>query len=208
VSAFARGSQVVWRSRPQGCIGYVKPMIVVEDGSDITVLFQPSGTVCKRRAGARGGPRGRLLLDWSGEHADRVYDGPPMLHLHVWGTAHGVLRSWSFDSNRAEGWYVNLEAPWRRTAIGFDSEDYFLDVTAADDLSSWSWKDEDELEWAVEVGRYTPQDADEFRREGRRAGAAIERREFPFVDDWSRWGPDPDWPVPVVAEGWDTVPPQ
>src|SRR5260370_26527230 len=112
-----------------------------------------------------------------GKHEDRVFAGPPMLSLHVWGTSHSLLRSWNFERDQAEGWYVNLEAPWRRTSIGFDSEDHVLDITVADDLSSWSWKDEDELEWSVEAGKYTRTQADEFRAEGERVAAAIERRD-------------------------------
>jgi hypothetical protein len=30
--------------------------------------------------------------------------------------------------------YVNLEDPWRRTAIGFDSWDHVLDVAVAPDV--------------------------------------------------------------------------
>jgi predicted RNA-binding protein associated with RNAse of E/G family len=74
------------------------------------------------------------------------------------------------------GWYVNLEATWRRTTIGFDTQDLVLDVTVADDLSSWAWKDEDELAWSVSVGKYSPQQAEQIRGEGVRVMQALEAR--------------------------------
>jgi hypothetical protein len=199
------GEHVVWRSRPQGQVGYVMPTTVVEDGPEVTVLFQPMGSVCKKRSGRRGGPDARSMLPggWDGSYEDRVWTGPSMLKLYRPGTAHTVLRSWRFESDRAEGWYVNLEAPWRRTSIGFDSEDHVLDVTVAADLSSWEWKDADELEWSVDVGKRSRVQADEAWEEGRRAIRALEGREWPFVDDWSRWRPSADWPVPGLPDGWD-----
>jgi hypothetical protein len=39
---------------------------------------------------------------------------------------------------------VNLEQPWTRTALGFDSRDDVLDVTVTDNLSQCKLKDEDE----------------------------------------------------------------
>jgi hypothetical protein len=203
-SFWRRGDSVVWRSRPQGQIGYVMPLTVVVDTAEVTVLFQLPGSICKRRAGARGGPRGRNLLPeaWDGRHEDVVWSGTPNLRLHIWGTAHAIIRSWDFARDCAEGWYVNLEAPWRRTPIGFDTEDLVLDVTVAADLSSWAWKDEDELAWSVEIGKYTAAEADTIRAEGRRVIAAVETRAWPFAQDWSSWRPDPNWPVPVLPENW------
>jgi hypothetical protein len=194
----------VWRSRPDGAVGFVIPMTVVEDAADVTVLFQATGSVCKKRAGVRGGPGRRLMLPGAatGEHLDAPFAGPPMLRLHVWGTEYTVLRSWRFDEGRADGWYVNLEAGWRRTPIGFDSEDHVLDVTVADDLTSCMWKDEDELAWSVEVAKYTREKAAAIRAEGERVMRAIEHREWPFHDDWSRWRPDEAWPTAVLPADW------
>jgi hypothetical protein len=204
--SWRRGDAVVWRSRPNGDIATVIPMRVIEDRADRVVLFQAAGSVCKKRSGVRGaGPRGRQLVPggWDGTHVDRVWPGPPMLRLHVVGTAFAVLREWSFSSGAAEGWYVNLESPWRRTAIGFDSCDLVLDVVPAADLSSWSWKDRDELEWSVEQGKFSREAADEVVREGERVVARLRSGEFPFVDDWSSLRPDESWEVPSVLAGWD-----
>jgi hypothetical protein len=183
-------------------VGYTIPATVVEDSSDAVVLFQAPGTIYKKRAGQRGGPRGRNLVSWDGTYVDTVWRGPGVLRLHVPGTAHSVLRSWNDEGQRADAWYVNLEAPWTRTAIGFDSRDHVLDVEVAPDLSSWSWKDEDELRWSVDHGKISSDDAARVRAEGERVIDAIERRVWPFVDEWDVWAPDSSWPIPVLPRGW------
>jgi len=198
------GDPVAWRSRPQGRIGYVIPLTVVVDTPTVTVLFQAPGSTCKRRAGQRGGPRGRgMLIDgWDGTHEDRLWSGPPNHRLYQWGTAHTIIRTWNTANAAAEGWYINLEAPWRRTSIGFDTHDLVLDITVADDLSSWAWKDEDELDWSVSIGTLSRADAAAIRAEGLRVIQAIERRAWPFQADWSVWRPDPQWPIPALPPNW------
>jgi predicted RNA-binding protein associated with RNAse of E/G family len=65
------------------------------------------------------------------------------------GRAHAI---WLFRSEaRFAGWYVNLEDPWRPWRLGFDTEDHTIDLWVDRD-GAWRWKDEDELEIAVDVG--------------------------------------------------------
>ena len=68
---------------------------------------------------------------------------------------HSVLLLWTAGFGELLLWYVNLEEPLKRTAIGFDYLDQLLDIEIAVDLSSWKWKDEDELEAAVVRGVMT-----------------------------------------------------
>jgi hypothetical protein len=202
-----RGDQVVWRSRPGGGIASVLPMTVVEDSSELTVLFQAVGSVCKKRTGKRGGPGGRSMLPggWDGQHVDRVFDVAPTLRLHVHGEGYAVLRQWSFENDRALGWYINLESPWQRTAIEFDSRDSVLDIVVSEDLSSWSWKDRDEFDWSVANGLLSVSEARQIERAAEDVVTQLEAREFPFVDDWSAWRPDGLWPIPEVPDGWDVL---
>jgi uncharacterized protein len=100
---------------------------------------------------------------------------------------------------------VNLQAPLRRTALGFDTVDHALDVIVELD-GTWRWKDEDELAEAVEQGLFTTDEAEKFRADGERAVAAILEREPPFDHDWSSWRPDPAWAEPTLVPGWDRAP--
>lgn len=200
----ARGDEVVWRSRPQGSVGYVFAAFVVEDADDAIALFQPAGGPCMRRVGVRGGPGGRQMVagGWRGEHESVVFGGPRMVRVHPAGSAYAVLRPWV--DGAWGGWYVNLEQPWRRTPVGFDTRDDTLDIVVADDLSSWTWKDDDELAWEVESGKITAADADVMRATGERAVAQIAARDWPFqAAAWSRWQPDPSWSVLSMPKDWD-----
>lgn len=76
-------------------------------------------------------------------------------------------------------------------------------MVAPPDLRSWSFKDEDELERAVEKGFHTQDEAVAIRAEGERVGRMIERLDAPFCEDWASWKPDDAWNVPVLPEEWD-----
>lgn len=195
-----KGAPVVWRSRPDGVVGAAIPMIVVEDGPDVVALFQPSGTICKRRTGVRGGPRGRSMLHSHGSHHNRVYSGPDSVRVHVPGSGFEVIRTWT--GSAFEGWYVNLVLPWRRTRLGFDTWDQMLDLVLTDDLSSWAWKDDDEFAFALQEGQISPEEAARVRAEGLRAITLMEARRFPFHEGWIRFRPNDDWPVPALPPDW------
>lgn len=198
---WSRGFEVVVRSRPDGVSGYCFPAIVVADDGSTTVVFQPVGTVCKRRGGVRGGPDGRYLLEWDGTHRD-VAATRSTVHMHRAGDPFWVIRGW--EAGAFVGWYINLASPWARFPLGFDTEDHVLDVVVADDRSSWEWKDADDLAWMVERGAYAEDRAELIRRNGEAAIARLERREPPFDDDsWSSVAIDPSWPLPSMPVDWD-----
>lgn len=196
------GDRVVWRSLPQGRVGYTLLALVIADDEDAVALFQPSGTVCKRRLGRRGGPQGRSLLGWDGEYEDRPWHGPDTVRLHVVTAGYSVLRRWDAVAEAFQGWYVNLELPWRRTPIGFDSRDLVLDVAVSDDLLTWSYKDRDEFDWAGRAGRLSADDAATALEQAQQAVRAVQTRAWPFSADWTRWRPDRGWSVPVLPVNW------
>lgn len=201
-----RGDAVLWRSIYDARPGFVMPTRVIEDSAQAIALFEPTGVTVKARVGTRGGPRGRNMLPggWDGRYEDRVWDGPGCLRLHLPGTGISVMRWWHPEKQRYDGWgwYVNLELPWRRTAMGFDSRDLLLDIVVAEDLSSWRWKDADELEWALEVGTMDAETAEFTKSAGAQAIALLEARAFPFDTDWHRWRPDPAWTLPTLPPHW------
>ncbi len=195
-----RSRSVLWRSRHDDGPGYVLAARLVADDPDAVALFQPVGAAVARRSGRRDGPRGAMLPGaWDGGHQHRSWDGPANVRLHVRGAALSVIRRW--DGSGFAGWYLNLELPWRPSPFGYDSRDLVLDVTATDDLSSWAWKDADQLALAVDLGAVPAERAAWIRRQGELAVERLEARAFPFDADWSRWAPDPAWaaPEPIPA---------
>ena len=128
------------------------------------------------------------------------------LHLLRPGVAHAIHLWWLPPDWRFGGWYINLQEPIRPTRLGFDSMDHVLDVVIDPDLS-WRWKDEEELDEAVEMGIVRVDDAREIRAEGERVIRRLESRSAPFCDAWEQWRPDPAWSIPELPDGWDTVDP-
>jgi predicted RNA-binding protein associated with RNAse of E/G family len=74
-----------------------------------------------------------------------------------------------------------------------------LDVWIEPD-GSWEWKDEDELENAIEIGLITDDHAAAARAEGERVIAA-----WPFPTGWEDFRPDSGWHLPRLPEDWQVV---
>src|SRR5690349_23412838 len=99
------------------------PCRVVEDRDELLALFIAAGSVYK------AGPKRSAAEKRSGARA-RV---PP--HEYVWrndtlrlmfpGKHHSVSLFWSHSFLK---YFVNMEEPFRRTPIGFDTQDHTLDV--------------------------------------------------------------------------------
>ena len=205
--SFSRGAAIVWRSRPDRGIGFVFACRVLADEPDRIAVVQPTGAPVARRVGRRGGPGGRAMVPggWDGtSRAVTAWDGPPSCRVHPVGRAYSVIRWWDANTGRHQGWYVNLEQPWVRTSLGFDSRDHILDVVVADDLSSCALKDEDELAYAVEVGKLTRAEAEAIHATAADAIEDVAQRRWPFDESaWSAFEPLDYAEPPGLPDGWD-----
>jgi predicted RNA-binding protein associated with RNAse of E/G family len=176
-------------------------MIVVQDDQDQRILYTPNGI--QLMAAGKDGRKLRLPEgEW--DLLEQTWTKGPILSFSWPSMAHAILLFFRPDW-APRIWYVNVEAPLRPTALGFDTEERVLDIVVGSDLSSWEWKDEEELEEAVRLGIFTPEEAREFRDEGEAALRRLLGREPPFDRDWTTWRPDPRWPVPELLEGWDRI---
>ena len=183
----------------QGRVWTAYPAIVAEDEPDQQLLYIPAGVEI-RYAVDDDGRELRIYADrWTlgGRRSARTF-----LSFCWPDRRHAVLALWDSEWSFG-GWYVNIETPLGRTATTYDFVDHCLDVLIPPDRSTWTWKDEDELEDAVTNGIFSPDEAAEFRAEGLRAIDRIVQREPPFDRDWSGWRPDPDWSSPRLPPGWD-----
>lgn len=198
--AFAAGQAIVWRSITGGVIGTVRACRVVRDDEIVAFTVLP-GYPFVQRTGKRGGPGDRQLLEWDGGYRDRPWSDNRVLSLYRPGDACSVELFWRDADDAFLGWQVNLQLPWRRTPIGFDSRDLILDLAVRPDRST-HWKDEDELAFALERGTITQAEVDMARDAGERAMERIARREPPFDDSLLAWRPDPAWSAPELPAGW------
>jgi hypothetical protein len=180
--------------------------MLLEEREDSVALFQPAGSIWRRASGVRVGPRGRNMVasGWDGGHDLVEWLGLGVLRVHRFGQPWSVWRWLDSDGRWSDDFYVNLEDAWRRTAIGFDSGDWILDVVARAD-GSWHYKDEDELEWAEVTNEVTAQWVARVRAAGVAAIAHIEANAWPFDADWDRWLPPEGADLPVLPGEWDTV---
>jgi hypothetical protein len=201
VRRFEPGETIALRQTWGGRVWAARPVTVVEDAPEQTMLFVPSGTGWM--APFHDGQRLKIPQT-EFELAPLRYED----EIHVlsfawpdtWYAVLLLLRSdWSPHS-----WYVNLEEPLRRTEIGFDTLDHELDVIIELD-GSWRWKDEDDLAESIRRGVIPAEDEPRLRADGERAVRRVLDREPPFDRDWTAWRPEPSWPVPVLPEGWDRV---
>ncbi len=203
---FDRGRVVARRniSRRLGIVGLAYPLIVVQDDDKMFVGYRPPGSPFMLATGKREGPRDHVLREWDGGHRDLSHPNTDaFLEFHRPGDAHSVYLFRRMPDLLPDRWYVNLEEPWRRTALGFDTRDLILDIVIQPDLTTWHWKDEDELALAISSGTMPEDEARGIREEGLRALERLRRRERPYADGWDRWDPDPAWPTrPEFPEGW------
>ena len=180
------------------------PCELVEETSEFVALFQPGGTRWMRAAGERTGPRGRNMLPAARDgHEETEWTGDGVLRLHCFGDEWSTWRWLSDAGEWSDYFYINLEDPWRRTDIGFDSGDWELDIVGTP--ASWTYKDEDELAWSEQVGLVTPDWAERTRAAGRRASEALESNAWPFSADWNRWLPAPGATLPALPGLWSQV---
>ncbi len=199
-----RGTSVVVRyvGHADGVL-HARPHVVVRDDPELLALYLPAGT-------ALGLSYDRRLDRVSRSAEERAARAQAAARPHLWrdfdvlrlmppGAAHSTWLFWR--DGRHLGWYVNMEAAYRRHDLGVDTTDNIVDLWVTPDLE-WRWKDLDELEQRVERGLVRPDEARSFRREGERVIAAVEARASPFRDGWERWAPDPAWPIPTLPAGW------
>jgi hypothetical protein len=195
------GDAVALREVWRGAIFEARPATVVEDTPDQVVLY------------VRPGAQVAVAVDDGGNEL-RIPDRPWHLELRevraysilsfAWpDTPYAVLLRRDPDGN-VRDWYVNIQEPLRRTELGFDTVDHALDVLIAQDRTSWSWKDEDELAEAIAAGLFTDEDARAFRAAGVRGLERVVRGEPPFDRDGRTWRPDPTWRAPELMPGWET----
>ncbi|MDQ7807818.1 DUF402 domain-containing protein [Amycolatopsis sp. A133] len=195
------GETVVERfHRPDGSIGQVHPLRVLEDDGRVLLAWLPAGTPI---IGSRLAD-GRLMHDAPLDQRFRIPRVAVPDSWHGTSTLRRIPEDewssvwWFFDlEGRFKNWYVNLEIPLGRTPGAVDRIDGVLDVVVERD-GSWRWDDEDEAEAAIEVGRLTLEQFDRLRAEGERIGALAERGAYPFDGTDTDFRPDEGWPAPAL----------
>lgn len=192
------------RSKPGDLI---VPITVVQDDDECIALYVAAGTPLKGQA-TRDGEKITRALPFVererliGGFADSTWSANHVLMLHRPDRMSATWFMWRESDGELFGYYGNIQAPLKRTHLGFDTADYLLDVWIYPDFT-WRWKDEDEWELAREHGLIDAGLLDDVRREGQRIVVDLESRAWPFNAGFETWRPDPAWPIPTLPPNWD-----
>jgi hypothetical protein len=184
----------VWRGRPWVAL----PQVVVSDETGLLVTYLPE------RA-----PLGFADGDFpGGAHpwAHRTHwEGHGTLMLRRPGDRYSIWVFWQGPEREFWGWYVNLEQPYRRSAIGFDTLDHELDLWSEDSIT-WHLKDEEGVDERVSEGRFDAAEAERIRADATAFLAEVERVGPWWDPAWSEWTPPPNFAPPQLPAGWEHVP--
>jgi Protein of unknown function (DUF402) len=189
------GEQIVRRELCRGRPWLGQAALVVEDSDALLALYVANGS-------ALAFPDG----DWPGGrhpwHGKERWRGHGVLQLQRPGEAHAVWVFWRGPERSLSCWYVNLQAPFRRTPLGIDTEDHELDIVIQPN-GTWRFKDEERVDPWIALGRWTEDEVAAIRAEGDRIAAELEAGRRWWSDDWAEWEPDPSWRGGELPAGWD-----
>jgi hypothetical protein len=103
---------------------------------------------------------------------------------------------------RLRNWYVNFEHPTRRTDHGPDTFDLVLDLVVDPDLSTLTWKDEDDYAHVRRLGVITDAEHRAVDEARGKVLTMVAERLGPFADAaaWANWRWDPSWPTPRLRQ--------
>jgi hypothetical protein len=166
------------------------PEIVVRDGDELLATYVPEGTPFRFPEGPWPTPTG--LHPW---HSKQRWQGHGIVVLQRPGEMHAIWVFWRGEQREFAGWYVNIQEPFRRTALGYDTLDLELDIWLPRD-GAWERKDDELLEERVREGRFTPAQVAAARVEASRVIADIDAGHQWWDRAWSEWKPDPAWQIP------------
>ena len=176
------------------------PVIVVEDRDDLLVTFMPTGSPFGFGEGEWPTPDG--LHPW---HERSGWEGNGVLMLQRPDEAHAVWHFWDGPDRDFRCWYLNLQEPFRRTAIGYDTQDLELDIVVAPD-GQFVLKDLEHMHERVDEGRFTEELVAEVIADGDRLMAELRAGRHWWDHAWASWEPDPTWTTPSLLDGWAEVP--
>lgn len=206
-----RGEHIFWHyRRPRwqpGEAEFIDPMTVVRDDEHSLIAWLAPGTEVLKSVLATGeNLRSAPLAERFSRgraSARGQWQGPGILRIAPTGVPWSVWLFWDDDWG-FDGWYLNLEAVHQRDGYQIFTSDHVLDVWVAEDGEA-ELKDEDELEAAIEQGRFSVPEGQAIHEHAQAALATFRAREFPFNEVWQDWRPDPRWERPAlpVNTAWD-----
>lgn len=174
-------------------------MFVVEDTPEHLVTYIAEGAEMGFVDGPWPTPDGRH--PW---HHKVAWEGHGCLMVQRPGDPYAVWHFWDGPDRNFVCWYVNLQADFVRTAIGYDTQDFELDLVVFPD-GSRVVKDLEVLDDRVAEGRYTAGLVDWIRELGDDLVERLGAGERFWDERWAQWEPPAEWRAPSLPAGWASV---
>lgn len=175
------------------------PVHVVEDSDEQLVTYLATGAELGFTDGDWPTSDGRH--PWSHRKA---WEGHGTLMVQRPGEHHAVWHFWTGPDRRFDRWYVNLQADFVRTEVGYDTFDLELDLVVPAD-GPWFTKDRELLDQRVDEGRFSPALRDWIVDLGEQLAADLDAGRHWWDERWAEWTPPSDWVDPQLPEGWATA---
>jgi hypothetical protein len=185
-----------WHGRPWAGI----PVHVVRDTADELVTYIAPGAELGFVDGAWPTADGRH--PW---HGRGRWEGPVTLMVQRAGEPHAVWHFWTGATREFLCWYVNLQAPFQRSTVGYDTQDFELDIVVFPD-GSWTLKDLEVLDDRVAEGRFTSTLVDWIRSVGTELASELDAGRRWWDPAWAKWVPDEAWRDAGLPAAWANAP--
>lgn len=197
LARWAPGDVVLRRERLHGQLWTVIPTRVVVDEPELLAVYLAGGTTL----GFPSWPMESHEHPWKAAGVTH-WSGHGKLMLHRPGDPYSVDLFWTGPDRVFSGFYVNLQQPYRRSELAFDTLDHELDLwwPAGE---AWVWKDVELLQERVAEGRYSPELGEQITAAGADAARMLDNGPHWFDTGWDTWTPPVEWEPPDLPDGWD-----
>jgi hypothetical protein len=175
---------------------------VVDDSDEQLVTYTPSGARFGFLDGAFPTESGRHPWEDVGKQR---WEGHGVLQIQRPGDDHAVWCFWTGADRVFRTWYVNIQEAFRRTPIGFDTQDLELDIVVSPD-GTWELKDADIMDQRTEEGRFHPAQVKRVFALGDELIARLRAGDWWWDETWSSWEPDPAWDAVDLPADWAAYP--
>jgi hypothetical protein len=173
---------------------------VVDDSGDELVTYLPEAAEIGFVDGDWPTPDRRHPW-WGKTH----WEGHGCLMVQRQGDPYAVWHFWTGPDREFACWYVNLQADFVRTDIGYDTQDFELDFVVFPD-GSHIVKDLELLEDRVTEGRFSSDLVDWIRDVGAQVSAELAAGRHWWDPSWADWSPPTGWRDTRLPAGWHSTP--
>ena len=173
---------------------------IIEDSPERLISYIPEGSPLGFPDGDWPTPDG--THPWSTRNA---WHGHGCLMIQRPEDEYAIWHFWLGSKREFLCWYINLQEPFRRTSIGYDTQDLELDFIVYPD-GRWEIKDDELMDQRIREGRWSEERVAEIRAEGATIAARLEAGERWWPKEYCNWEPDSTWTVPnSLPAGWELV---